>query len=248
MAPAAAPRLDPAPRTVRALAACVALLATATASAQSMPQSRSGPEPEASADTGSGTGFTLAVRASAAIPFGDAYRTVSGTTVRVGDEVAVAIPLQLDVGVRIAGRFFVGAYGQYGLGILQSGACPAGVTCSATVLRVGVELLYSLHPAGSTPWIGLGSGWEWATLGTGALGNQASLTLDGWEFGHVQLGYDLAVSSVVRIGPYAMAGVGQYSTATGGVAVHEPIYGSVPVPDRTIHGWVQFGLRSVFDF
>jgi hypothetical protein len=233
---------------VRALAACVALLVTATASAQSMPQSRSGPEPGASADASTGTGFTLAVRASAAIPFGDAYRTVSGTTVRVGDDVAVAIPLQLDAGIRIAGRFFVGAYGQYGWGILQSGACPTGVTCEATVLRVGVELLYSFHAAGSTPWIGVGSGWEWATLGTGVLGTQASLTLAGWEFGHVQLGYDFAVSPVVRIGPFAMAGVGQYSTATGGVALHMPIYESVPVPDRTIHGWAQLGVRSVFDF
>jgi hypothetical protein len=118
-----------------------------------------------------------------------------------------------------------------------------------TVLRVGVAFLFSPCGEGSTPWIGLGTGWEWATNGTGARGTSAAVTLSGWEFGNFQLGYDVSISSLAKVGPYGLVSVGQCSTESGGAfsgSVRVP--GSVAIPFKTVHGMVQFGLKGTFDF
>ena len=79
----------------------------------------------------------------------------------IDELVALSLPLQLDVGVTLAGRWFVGAYVQYGWNVLNIGQCQVGESCQLTGLRVGVQALYSLYESGDTPWFGIGTGWEW---------------------------------------------------------------------------------------
>jgi len=134
--------------TLRALIAAASLLLATSASAQ--------------------VGFTFAGRLGVSIPYGDAYRTATGAAVAEAGNTTASMPFQLDVGVRLAQRYFVGAYGQYRYGLLKSGACPSGLSCSETGARAGAECIYSFttHSAGigASPRAGgrsLNCNWAW---------------------------------------------------------------------------------------
>ena len=191
-------------------------------------------------------GFTFAGRVGASLPFGDAYRTSTGAPVGMAENSTGSIPFQLDVGVTLARHSFIGAYGQYRIGLLKSGACPEGLSCSATGFRTGVEFLYSFATArsGLGAWVGIGSGWEWATeRGTSAAGS-ATLTLSGWEFFQAQVGFDLWMTNVTRMGYYVAGSLGQYSQAR---LSENGVVSSFAVPERALHGWVEMGFKATFD-
>lgn len=119
----------------------------------------------------------------------------------------VAMPLGADVGIRIDGRTFVGAFFQYGLfGSRRSAFCNG--TCSSNTGEAGVEVLW--HPLGNSgmdPWLGLGTGYEWTTF---ADSPSASGSSSGWEIICVQFGVDFALGSVMKLGPYASFSVTEY--------------------------------------
>ena len=48
------------------------------------------------------------------IPLGSAYQTTGGTDVSLGDWSSITIPVQLDLGVRLGGAWFLGGYFSYG--------------------------------------------------------------------------------------------------------------------------------------
>ena len=79
----------------------------------------------------------------------------------MSDVDSYTIPLQLDAGVRLGGRWFIGAYFSYGFGGSTSDTlCPTG-DCSANTLRFGGQVHW--HPLGNVgldPWVGIGSGYE----------------------------------------------------------------------------------------
>ena len=192
-------------------------------------------------------GFTVAGRISAAIPYGDAFQTSTGTPYALGTGTTASIPFQLDAGVTLAKRYFVGAYGQYRIGLAKGGACAEGVNCSDTGVRAGVEFLYQLAPrtAGISGWIGIGTGWEWSRSQGYLTGTDATLTLNGWEIAQLQVGVDLWMSKVLRLGFYLSASLGQFSQASlsdGSDAV------STSIASKTLHGWFEMGMKSTFDF
>jgi hypothetical protein len=211
---------------IRLLAAGASLLAGSTAEAQ--------------------VGFTLAGRIGAAIPYGDSYRTSTGGSVPVAGSTTATIPFQLDVGVTLARRYFVGAYGQYRIGLLKSGACAEGLSCSENGVRVGGEFIYSFATSrsGIGAWIGIASGWEWATSRATLAGTAAAVTFSGWEFAQLQLGFDAWISQAFRVGFYISGSVGQFSRValSDGTGTE-----NVSLDGKALHGWFEMGFKTTFD-
>jgi hypothetical protein len=191
-------------------------------------------------------GFTFAGRVGASLPFGDAYKTSTGSPVGMAENSTGSIPLQLDVGVTLARHSFIGAYGQYRFGLLKSGVCPEGLSCSATGVRTGLEFIYSFATArsGLGGWLGIGSGWEWATERGSSAAGTATMTLSGWEFFQAQVGFDLWMTNVTRMGYYLAGSLGQYSTVS---FTQDGVASSFAVPERTLHSWIEMGFKATFD-
>ena len=187
--------------------------------------------------------FTVGARVSAALPMGSVLSDPATGTLLIDELVALSIPLQLDAGVTLSGRWFVGAYVQYGWSVLQIGQCKVGETCQLTGLRVGVQALYSLHEEGDTPWFGLGTGWEW--MFTRYSSNAFTTTLDvaGWEFVNFQAGYDVQVAPAWKVGPWISGSVGEFSRASMGRDGHSQ---DSNIPNKALHGWLQLGVKGTF--
>jgi hypothetical protein len=209
-------------------------------------------EAAAPASTGydpNATHFEAALRVGVGVPLGSAYQTTTGTDVSLGDWTSFTIPVQLDLGVRLGGSWFLGGYFSYGFAgsaKLATNTFTCGtsdVKCSPSTLRFGGQVHW--HPLGNAstdPWIGLGSGYERVSLGVSAATGEGSLDVSGWEFANVQLGIDFALGSAVKIGPWVSFSVGQYSSiggSSGGAGV------SGDITNKTLHEWLMGGVRLV---
>jgi hypothetical protein len=113
-----------------------------------------------------------------------------------------------------------------------------GADCSASGMRVGVQLLYDFTPgAPMNWWAGIGTGYEWATLTV----EGDDLDVAGWEWATLQGGVDWTVSKGFGLGPFVSWGFGQYSTYDDGT-------GSVDIENKGTHQLVQIGVRGLFSF
>lgn len=194
------------------------------------------------------SGFTLGLRAGYGIPMGDAVK--SG---KLSDGVSGTIPLALDVGYRLDPSLFLGAYFQYGIGLVNDskvfggGVCDlTGVSCSAYVMRFGLEGIYRFSPGASfVPWAGIGVGYEIAGLSAEQAGMKATATYRGFEFVNLQLGGDFKVSPSFSVGPFASFSIGQYSDAKLELPGFPTTSGSIA--DKAIHEWLQLGVKGTFD-
>ena len=140
--------------------------------------------------------FEVAVRVGVGLTFDTS--SLSSTSV-------LAMPVGLDVGARIDGRTFVGAFFKYDLLSSSSNACNG--TCTTKTVGVGLEVLW--HPLGSRgvdPWFGVGTGYAWTSY-TDSAGTSndtpTSSSSSGWEVVYAQFGFDFALGSVMKLGPYA---------------------------------------------
>ena len=106
--------------------------------------------------------------------------------------VAVSIPVQLDVGLTVHRRWFVGAYVAYAWDVLQIAQCKVGESCSVTGLRLGLQATYAFRDQGG-PWVGLGTGWEWMFTKYSSKDFTTRLDVGGWEIVNLQAGYDVVV-------------------------------------------------------
>lgn len=137
------------------------------------------------------------------------------------DKVSGIIPVQLDLGVFLTSRVYLGTSVQYAHALLANG-CPSFIDegCSALGLRIGATLSYHLPESNRlSPWIGLGTGYE--------LLRPFAHSLHGLEFFNVQAGANLHASGPIWVGPFVAFAVGQY----------------VNVNDRQQHSWLMGGLR-----
>ena len=116
------------------------IAAPATAGEPAQPTEPSGPP----------VAFTLGARVSIAFPMGSVSSDPTTGPLLIDELVTLSIPLQLDAGVTLFRRWFVGAYLQYGWSLLQIGQCKAGDSCELTGLRVGVQALFSLQDRGES--------------------------------------------------------------------------------------------------
>lgn len=198
------------------------------------------------------SGFTLALRLGYGIPFGDTSADASGAAMPLGDQFQGEIPFWLDAGYRFARNWFVGAYFQLGIGLVNKDKAAggnvcnlSGVSCKGSDIRLGVEGTYSFSPGKSfNPWIGLGTGYEWVSLqGESSTGN-AEFTFKGWEWFNLQVGGDFSLSRFFAVGPYASFGLGQYSSAN--VTLGNTTFSGDVANTRT-HAWLQLGVKGTLN-
>jgi hypothetical protein len=224
--------------------------AAGAAAAAVTPEPGRAPSPAASAAPDpNAPHFEVGLRVGVGIPLGSAYQMVDGTDVSLSDWSSFTIPVQLDLGARLGGSWFLGAYFSYGFAGSASLATASftcgsgGVSCSPSTLRFGGQVHW--HPLGSAatdPWIGIGSGYERVHLGVTAPTESGSFDISGWEFANLQLGIDFALGSVVRVGPWVSFSVGQYSSASGSAG---GVGASIDIANKTIHEWLMGGIRLV---
>jgi hypothetical protein len=197
------------------------------------------------------SGLSLAIRGGYAIPMG----SITGAA---GDDLSQlmsgAIPLQFDLGWRFSPHWYAGAFFQYAFGSVGSTlACAtAGVSCSASDIRFGVDVVYTFTPRSSVmPWIGLGAGYEIAKITLEGNGQSVDVaTLKGFEFAHVGLGVDFRVATWLRVGPFATLTLGQYSSfdtqfdpTTNTIGPSQ----SIDITNKALHEWLQLGIKATFD-
>jgi len=186
-------------------------------------------------------GWELGFRTGVAVPLGNADQNTV-----LGDWVGLQIPLWFDAGYRVwGGLVFVGAWANWSLGSLKnSGVCDHfGLNCWTRDLSVGAEVL--VHPARYArldPWFGLGFGYEWLTAGASYSSQWQTSTLRGWEFGNIQLGLDIALTGLVRGGPFMVASLGEYSNVSYSSSVGSGT-SFVLGTTKALHVWLTFGVR-----
>lgn len=174
------------------------------------------------------------------MPLGSAYQNGAGTDQSLSEIDSFTIPIQLDLGVRLGGSWFLGGYFSYGFaGSNTTTSCSTSGDCTPSTLRVGGQVHW--HPLGSAsldPWIGIGSGYEKVSISS----SSGTASLSGWEFGNLQLGLDFALGSLLRIGPWVSFSIGQYGSASGSTSGGGV---SVDLQNKTIHEWIMGGVRLV---
>jgi hypothetical protein len=193
-------------------------------------------------------GVTLGLRAGGGVPYG---RTAS--VAALSDELRFALPLTAEVTFAASPRLSVGPFLQYGVGALSqsaplgSGACrdTASRCADGRVLRIGAQLIWILDDSGRvTTWAAAGTAYE--SLGYFARDPSGSgtVTYRGWEWLNVQLGAHVLQLARGRFGPYVSASIGRFERVrleSGGESM------SGEIADKTIHGWLQLGVRATFD-
>jgi outer membrane protein W len=153
------------------------------------------------------------------------------------------IPIWIDAGFRANPNIYVGLFFQYGFAFVNTDAnadCTQGISCSATDVRLGLNLHYHFNPGTSfDPWLGVGAGYEWLSLNASEDGVSASETASGFEFANFQLGGDFAVAPNFGIGPFFTVTLAEYRSLSGAM--------DADLATKSIHAWVMGGVRGVFD-
>jgi hypothetical protein len=181
-----------------------------------------------------------ALRLAYAPAVGDVARGVP-----MSDAMSSQLPLQLDLLWR-SGRVSLGAYGSWGLGQVGGAAC-SGASCSASVLRAGVQGLWAFEPFGHArivPWAGAGLGWEWASRRRERLGSRITSTWSGAELS-LQGGAEWPVAGRFGVGPFVMLTTGRYSRESVDTPVES---GSAGIGERAVHLWIHVGVRGRVEF
>jgi outer membrane protein W len=175
------------------------------------------------------------------VPTGEAQKGAD-----LSDGIKGQIPLQLDAMYRFTPNVSAGAYFSYGFAQLNGDfgdICDAsGVDCAARSYRLGVQGAYNFKPGAQfDPWVGLGAGYEWASLDVEAGTEEASMTFSGIEFATLQAGADYRVAPRFTVGPYLSMSLGRYSdlSTDGGF--------EGDIEEEAFHQWLQFGFRGTFD-
>jgi len=170
------------------------------------------------------------------IPMGDAVKDQ-----KMSDGISGQVPLQLDVEYKVTPQLGVGVYGSYAFGMLASQAKDNFDSASAYAL--GIQASYELPKLKAiTPWVGLGTGYEWATASFKSSAGGGSLKYSGWEFARLEVGADYEVAKNFSTGLFVGYSLGQFSNAS-----FQGQSASVPSSDKTLHEWFTFGIRGKYD-
>jgi hypothetical protein len=189
-------------------------------------------------------GVDFAARLGYAVPLGN---STGGTHLSMGTGGAEA--LVLEVGYRVNGRFTIGGLFQYAVAQMKGGllaGCGYGTDCSGRVLRVGIEAIYNFNlDTTLTPWVGLGTGYEWFPVTASANGSSGSSTVRGFEFATVHAGGDFRVSPQLTLGPFVSFSLAEYASYEQYFPPDFP-GGYMPINDKSMHEWLQLGIRARF--
>jgi len=215
------------------------------------------------------SGLALGLRLGYAMPMGKAgaIPPASGGTADTSDDdvhdaVKGMIPIWLDVGYRINPALYVGAFFQYGFGLVNKDSadaaiCNQGGSCSAHDISFGANLHYHLLPDGPIdPWLGAGLGYEFLTAsesGTATILNQrvnidGSATLKGFQFLVLEAGGDFKATPALAVGPFVNFALGKYTTWSSDSTVNgSSASRDGDLQDTGLHEWLTFGLRGQYN-
>ena len=174
-------------------------------------------------------------------------RTATTTS---SDFLSGAIPVVLEAGYRLNADFTVGALFQYGFARIKSGNAfdcsgASGVDCSARILRLGIEAIYNLNLGTPvTPWVGLGTGYEWFSFSASGPGGEASAGARGFEFVTLHAGGDYRLAPNFALGGFVSFSLAQYATTS--VELPGAPSTSMDITDKRMHEWLQLGVRGRF--
>jgi hypothetical protein len=204
---------------------------------------------------------SLGVRASYAIPAGDAYENPGFGTFKQTDLAKGAIPIQFDASWRFSPALSAGLYYGYGFGTagakLKSLCATPGSTCdSPTTSRYGVQAAFTFPMIFLEPWIGLSAGVQTASFKvknfvygfvppSTVLSSDLKGTLRGWEVA-VEGGADFRVLGPLAIGPFASVGFGKYTVQDVSLSDQGKVAGG-GVDNAKTHEWISIGVRGRFD-
>lgn len=153
------------------------------------------------------------------------------------DVVPAQFPVQLDILGR-RGPISLGAYGAIALGV--PGRC-TGASCSAWAARAGLEASFTFPTAGrGAPWVGVASGYEWLAVDR-TQGGTVATRYRGLEPLAIEGGIEWPVLRWLALGPYGLLSVGRYARYAVDTGLEQ---GSVAIPHRAVHAWLQAGVRG----
>lgn len=188
-------------------------------------------------------GLDLGLRVGYAIPFGDIDGTAGNS---LSSQVSGAIPFILEAGYRFTPVLTAGVLVEYAFGQVNdagTGCGTANVSCSASMTQLAVEgLFYIPFHAPFVPWLGLATGYEWASLdASGTLVN--SIAVRGAEFLTLQAGGDFLVAPRFALGPFLSYSIGRYATSS--TRINNTTITN-DIADPSTHEWLQLGVRGTF--
>lgn len=196
--------------------------------------------PAAAAETeppvapGARPGLALAARVGAAAPIGVVF-VGSGT---MNDTIALDVPVGVELGYRLyGGHLRLGAFGEIGA-VVPRGCGGQSGACSGHDLRAGALVAYHFAPlAPLDPWLGAGVSYERLVVKRQGDRESLDLTAGGMSFVDLHAGLAVAVSRSLRVGPFASASLGRYTSVTlDGRDTNDF--------DRGLHAWVVVGIRG----
>lgn len=210
-------------------------------------------------------GIEVGVRTGYVLPLGSlvANTNLSDTTTGV-------FPIWVDAGYRFP-QVFLGAYLQYGWGIMAQGGAAGtayianggsraetskcgslGQTCSGSDVKYGLQVQY--HFASDRrfdPWVAYGVGME--ILGVDAHGNafgrsdfphvSSTIAFTAWSPAVIQVGADYKLP-YMGVGPFVMLDVSRFVSAS---LSDSAVSASETIRNAAAHEWLTFGLRGYFD-
>lgn len=192
------------------------------------------------------TGIEVGLRTGYAIPLGSMQDSLA-----LHDTVDGAIPIWIDAGYRFHPKAMIGAFFQYGIGLVNTGGtalgmkiCGAYDNCSASDIMFGVQLHYHLMPdATFDPWGGVGFGYEILDLddpGTANSTGTGETSYRGFQFANLQIGADYKVTPSLGVGPFVMFSLGEYSGCS------YTVLGNCTL-QSAMHEWLTLGVRVAYE-
>ncbi|GAC1570902.1 MAG: hypothetical protein NVS3B20_02710 [Polyangiales bacterium] len=193
----------------------------------------------------SAQGFSVGLRLGYGVPIGNIYQDTaidgSKTDRKLSSILNHQIPSWIDGGYRFTPNVYVGAFFSYGFATFaDTNSCSRFTSCSASDINFGLNAHYHILPGqGFDPWVGVGAGYEIATLsGTGR-----SLTYYGFTFADFQVGGDFVVLRGLGIGPVVDFSIGQFTGCNVNYGVNDPC----TIDHASLHEWLTIGIRGVYD-
>lgn len=199
-------------------------------------------------------GPEIGVRTGYAFAAGHTGALANSQDQNLSDYISGQLPIWIDAGFRFLSSYYVGGYFQYGFASInddrQTICRNANVDCSASDVRIGVMGRYTFMPGTRfSPWVGLGTGYEWATLSVheSIVSTTSDSTWSGFEFANLQVGGDYRVGSRFIVAPFISLSFGQFrhsslktSRGSGSTTQEQGI------AKESIHEWILLGVRAAF--
>jgi hypothetical protein len=192
--------------------------------------------------------FEIGGRVGYAVPYGNL-----ATSSKLKDVFSGTVPGQLDGWLRFPGGLALGLY--FGLAAGISGhaldACP---NCSALNYRFGLQAARHFNDGGIVdPWLGIGVGWEWASISEQEQIQGYDVTYDNTYTAlpelTAQAGIDIG-SDTIAFGPFVSVSYASYSKLTSKISCSNIGCDDGVSSDSDVdgggHGWLTLGIRGTY--